>query len=193
MDMKNIMEVNMTNKTLIHKVFDIQSEIGSVEKTDGGGVPYKVLAYNDVNKKVREQLIKHRVCMIPNTTQHSRNGNFTEVLVGVTLYDVDNPSDTMEINDFVGYGVDPSDKGIGKAYSYGYKYLFMKLFNMNIGKDEESEDKSPLRDEPVTDKNLVALQNAKDKEKEMENQLKTGGMQDGKTNEKQFGKILQSS
>jgi hypothetical protein len=64
---------------------------------------------------------------------------------------------------------------------------------MNIGKDEESEDKSPLRDEPVTDKNLIAVQNAKDKEKEIENQLKTGGIADGRTDEKQFGKVLQSS
>ena len=135
-------------KSLIEKIYEIQRDIGSIEKKDGGGVPYKVIAYNDVNKEVREQMTKQRICMIPSTSAHTRNGNFTEVDVGITLINLDNLDDKLTIEGFKGYGVDQSDKGIGKAYSYGYKYLFMKLFNMNIGKDEESEDKDTKRKEP---------------------------------------------
>ena len=51
----------------------------------------------------------------------------------------------------------------------------------------------PKDETKVTDDNLIAVQNAKDKEKEIENQLKTGGIADGRTDEKQFGKVLQSS
>ena len=180
-----------TPKTLLEKIYDIQCEIGSVEKTDtNGGVPYKVLAYNDVNKAVREMLKKHRVCAIPTTTSHEKTGNFTEVVVGITLYNVDNPSDSMEFNGFVGYGVDNSDKGIGKAYSYAYKYLFLKLFNMNIGKDEESEDKQEIS---ITDESLVKIKQSKNKSSEIKNQLESGGIKDGVTDEKQLGAALQSS
>ena len=51
----------------------------------------------------------------------------------------------------------------------------------------------PKEETKVTDDKLVAIQNAKDVEKEIENQLKTGGIADGRTDEKQFGKVLQSS
>ena len=51
----------------------------------------------------------------------------------------------------------------------------------------------PKDETKVTDDNLIAVQNAKDKEKEIENQLKTGGIADGRTDERQFGKVLQSS
>ena len=176
-------------KKLVEKLYDIQCEISSVEKTDsGGGVPYKVLAYNDVNKNVREMFEKHRVCAIPHTTSHVKNGNFTEVVVGVTLYNVDDSSDTMTIDNFVGYGVDNQDKGIGKAYSYAYKYLYLKLFNMNIGKDEESEDKVVQRkDDPV----IARIAKAKDTNKAIDTAFEKNQLVNGETDAIEFGAALQ--
>tara|TARA_R100001530_G_scaffold534_6_gene866 strand:- start:1919 stop:3193 length:1275 start_codon:yes stop_codon:yes gene_type:complete len=176
-------------KSLIEKIFDIQCEIRSVEKVDtGGGVPFKVITYNDVNKNVREMLEKHRVCAIPETSNHIRTGNFTEVVVGVRLYNLDNPEDTIKIDNFVGYGVDNQDKGIGKAYSYGYKYLFLKLFNMNIGKDEESEDKQVQRkDNPA----LKTISKAKKTDEAIDKAFENGNLEDGETDETEFGHTLQ--
>ena len=176
-------------KNLIEKIYDIQCEISSVEKTDAGsGVPYKVLAYNDVNKNVRKMFEEHRVCAIPHTTSHVKNGNFTEVVVGVTLYNVDEPEDKMTIDNFVGYGVDNQDKGIGKAYSYAYKYLYLKLFNMNIGKDEESEDKSNQRkDDPV----VAKIAKSKDKNKAITTAFEKNQLVNGETDAIELGSALQ--
>ena len=52
-------------------------------------------------------------------------------------------NDSITVGDYVGYGVDQSDKGCGKATTYAYKYLLMKLFMMEVGEDEDSEFSNP--------------------------------------------------
>ena len=47
------------------------------------------------------------------------------------------------VGDYVGYGIDASDKGVGKAITYAYKYLLMKLFMLEVGTDEDSEYSNP--------------------------------------------------
>jgi len=49
----------------------------------------------------------------------------------------------MVVGDYAGHGIDQSDKGFGKACSYAYKYLLMKLFMTSIGTDEDSEFSNP--------------------------------------------------
>ena len=48
-----------------------------------------------------------------------------------------------QVGDYIGYGVDQSDKGCWKATTYAYKYLLMKLFMMEVGTDEDSEYSNP--------------------------------------------------
>ena len=45
----------------------------------------------------------------------------------------------IDVGDYFGYGNDTQDKGPGKAMSYAYKYLLLKLFLLDISDEEDSE------------------------------------------------------
>jgi hypothetical protein len=49
---------------------------------------------------------------------------------------VDNPSE-FEILASSGTGVDPQDKGVGKAMTYSYKYLLLRTFAIPTGEDPD--------------------------------------------------------
>ena len=43
---------------------------------------------------------------------------------------------------FPGYGIDPADKGIGKAISYSFKYALLKTFCLETGDDPDQDQSS---------------------------------------------------
>jgi hypothetical protein len=103
-----------------------------------------------VTKKIHGALVKHGVVMLPTVVEHIREvgttvirGNevpvyFTTVKVRLTFVNIDDPKDTTEIESF-GYGIDPQDKGIGKAVSYACKYGMLKAFCLETGDDPERD------------------------------------------------------
>jgi len=125
------------------KLHNITHELKSLEQERSKGVPYPIISFNEVNSKLRDLLLKHGVLIIPNVLDHTKEGNLTIVKMNAEIIDIDNPNTKITVGDYIGYGVDNSDKGIGKAISYANKYILMKLFMMNIGADEESEHTNP--------------------------------------------------
>lgn len=91
-------------------------------------------------------LVKHRVLALPSTVAVTQEGNRTSVMLRVTFVNIDNPKDEFAV-EFPGYGVDPSDKGPGKAVSYAFKYALLKTFCLETGEDPDKDSKS--RYEPV--------------------------------------------
>jgi len=134
---------------LIEKLFDITHNIENLVQGKTNGVPYKITSWNEVNDKVRKQLKEHKVLIIPKVLEHTKEGNLTTVRMNAEIINVENPSDKITLGDYFGYGVDSSDKGVGKAISYAYKYLLMKLFMTAIGEDEDSEFSNPQYKQPV--------------------------------------------
>lgn len=107
---------------------------------------YKFVSHDDVSEKVHPLLVKHRVLALPTTISISQEGNRTSIMERVFFINADNPVDQFSV-DFPGYGVDPSDKGPGKAISYAYKYALLKTFCLETGEDPDKDAKS--RYEPV--------------------------------------------
>lgn len=107
---------------------------------------YRFVSHDDVAEKVHPLLVKHRVLALPTTIDLKQEGNRTTVMQRVFFVNADDPKDQFNV-DFPGYGVDPSDKGPGKAISYAIKYALLKTFCLETGEDPDKDSKS--RYEPV--------------------------------------------
>ena len=118
-------------------------EIGQLDKDgkvkigkDGG---YDYITHDNVTMHAKAAFQKHGILPVPTVLEHSKDGNRTELKVRVRFVNVDHPEDCIEMDGF-GYGVDSSDKGPGKAYSYALKYIYMKALMLNSADDIEAED-----------------------------------------------------
>ena len=59
-------------------------------------------------------------------------------MFNVRFENIDDRTDFIDVATF-GYGVDPQDKGPGKAMSYGVKYALLKLLGLETGDDPDEE------------------------------------------------------
>lgn len=108
---------------------------------------YKFATESDVNEKVREELAKVNVIMIPNMEHHetreheNRSGN-TEYIVTVDMSFRFIDGETGEEITFKmsGSGQDAGDKAIMKAISAAQKYALMKAFMIPTGDDPEADE-----------------------------------------------------
>lgn len=131
---------DVSNPSLAMRMFNVMKNAKSVTKEAArSGIPYKIVTHNEVNNTIKTEMIRQGIIVIPSVSNHSREGNFTMVSIDMKFMNIDNPEDSYTAQGFVGYGVDPSDKGIGKAISYATKYALLKTFMLEIGDDEESE------------------------------------------------------
>ena len=125
------------------RLFAVRGELGFLEKdkevTINNKKAYGYISHDAVTAAVRVPLQKHGVFVVPSVVDCKNDGNRTEMRVRVEFVNVDNPRDAVSVETF-GYGVDQSDKGPGKAYSYALKYAYLKMFLLNSGEDIEESD-----------------------------------------------------
>lgn len=120
------------------KIFDVQHKCESVIKDEKRGLQYKPLSYNSVNAVVRPALKEHNLTLIPYVKSHEQDGNQTRCVMAARVVDIET-GEHIDVGDYFGYGNDTQDKGPGKAMSYAYKYLLLKLFLLDISDEEDSE------------------------------------------------------
>jgi hypothetical protein len=131
---------------------------------------YKYATEADVNEKVREELAKRNIIMIPSVKSHqirehvNRKGN-TEYIATVEVEFTFMDGDTGETISFTTYGEgqDAGDKGTYKAITGAQKYALMKAFMIPTGDDPEA-------DRGVDERN--AQNDTSDEERELERQTK---------------------
>lgn len=128
--------------SLMKKLMNITHNVQSIKQEKAKGVPYKITSWNAVHDVIKKELLKENILIIPNVNGHSKEGNLTIIKVNAKIVDCDT-NDSITVGDYVGYGVDQSDKGCGKATTYAYKYLLMKLFMLEVGEEEDSEYSNP--------------------------------------------------
>ena len=129
--------------SLVEKLHLITHSHENIQQGKTNGVPYKITSWNEVNDKVKKKLKEMKVFILPRFLEHTKEGNLTLVKMNAEIINVDMPEDRISIGDYTGHGIDQSDKGFGKACSYAYKYLLMKLFMTSIGTEEDSEFSNP--------------------------------------------------
>ena len=132
------MSKEKVSSNVYKKIFDVQHECSSVIKDEKRGLQYKPLSYNSVNAVVRPALEKAKLTIIPFVKSHEQDGNQTRCVMAARVVDVES-GQHIDVGDYFGYGNDTQDKGPGKAMSYAYKYLLLKLFLLDISDEEDSE------------------------------------------------------
>lgn len=103
---------------------------------------FDYISHDAVVTATRWKFIDSGITPFPTVLECTKDGNRTEMWIEVDFVCTDNPEDHRATK-AVGYGVDYSDKGPGKAYSYAIKSAYMKILMLNSGDDTESAEHDP--------------------------------------------------
>ncbi len=140
-----------TTKNIYQRLNAVMSEVSYIQKLDKKvNNMYRFVAHDQVVAKLQPQLVKHGILVAPSVMNHTRDGNMTILEVAVCFINIDNPTDCITVT-AIGYGVDPGDKGPGKAMSYAVKYALLKTFCLETGDDPDYEPEAKYEKETVKD------------------------------------------
>lgn len=129
------------------KIYKIMNECEYLQKDDlvsFGGQNYMALSEEKVTGIVRPLMMKNKLILIPIdhdiNTRHPQVGEkkqsiITEVKSTYLLCDAETGY-SIKVCSF-GQGADTQDKGSGKANTYSFKYLLIRLFMIVSGEDPD--------------------------------------------------------
>lgn len=142
----------MTDKRNVHqRLAAVMEEVTYIQKEGKKGMQYKIVSHDKVTAKVRPALLAAGIVYYPVRCEHSHNGNRAECSMTVRFVNIDEPTDFFDVPSF-GYGVDPQDKGPGKAMSYAVKYALLKALGLETGEDADHDDIDHSRNDPAVPK-----------------------------------------
>ncbi len=129
------------SRNIYQRMHDIMQDVSYIQKEDKKvNNQYKFVSHDAVTAKIRVGLLNHGVMAVPNFFDISQDGNKTCCSMEMTFICIDNPDDRLAIPCAgFGQGIDPQDKGAGKAMSYAYKYAILKVFALETGDDPERD------------------------------------------------------
>ena len=127
----------MTKPNIAQRINAAMADVDYIQKEKKSGMNYSIVSHDAVTAKVRPILQKHGVVYYPRNMQVEQNGNRTQATFDVRFENIDDRSDFIDVATF-GYGVDPQDKGPGKAMSYGVKYALLKVLGLETGDDPDT-------------------------------------------------------
>jgi len=128
-------------KNIYQRILAIMEDVKYVQKEEKAakGLPYKFVGHDQVTGALHMPMVKHGVVAITSVIELKQESNRAMVKVQVSFVNVDLPEDRIEIYSY-GYGIDPQDKGIGKAISYATKIAYLKCFMLETGEDVERDN-----------------------------------------------------
>lgn len=128
------------------RIHGAMADAKPVEKTSKDGVKFKFHGHEGVSAMVKALAEKWRFVIEAQVTNseiqmleiYGKMRPLTILTVSVSFINIDNPVDRMD-SMAVGYGVDESDKGPGKALSYAIKMAELKTFSIHDGEKLDNE------------------------------------------------------
>ena len=148
------------------------------DEVSTGKSSYRAVTEEKVTTAVRASMIKNGIVIIPIEQEHSRTdetvkawnkyekreeektNRIATVNTKYRIQNVDDPTDYI-IAASSGTGVDTQDKGVGKAMTYSFKYLLLRMFAIPTG-----EDPDKISSDLYTEKLTGATENEAEKSKE---------------------------
>jgi len=122
------------------RILAVMSEISYIQKGDKKvNNQYTFVSHDEVTARLHPLFVKHGIVCLTSVTNHDQDGNRTEVDITLQFVNVDNPEDNVFVHGF-GHGIDPQDKGAGKAISYAVKSLILKTFLLETGERDNEAD-----------------------------------------------------
>lgn len=130
----------MTENTLnVHqRLAAAMGEVDYIQKEAKRGMQYTIVSHDAVTAKVRPVLLRNGIVYYPVRCDHHQDGNRAECSMTLRFVNIDQPTDFFEVPTF-GYGIDPQDKGPGKAMSYAVKYALLKALGLETGDDPDHD------------------------------------------------------
>lgn len=116
-------------------MMDVEGVQKESKKVNG---QYTFVSHDGVAKALHMPMARAGIMMLPTIEELTQDGNRTRVMMGISFINIDNPEDKCYIRS-AGDGIDPQDKGIGKAVSYAVKYGLLKAFCLETGDDVEKD------------------------------------------------------
>jgi len=151
----------------------VMQSVTYIQKERKEGMKYTIVSHDVVTAKVRPALLDAGIVYYPVRCEHTHNGNRAECGMTIRFVNIDEPSDFFDVQTF-GYGVDPQDKGPGKAMSYAVKYALLKALGLETGDDADHDSINHSREDPAVaafdaaatrDKIKAAISNAQNVQK----------------------------
>jgi len=124
---------------IYEKILAIMQDVQYLAKDDHvkfGSTDYKALSEEKVTSIMRDELIKNKLVVFPIAQDANRTGNITHVDTKYRMVNVENPDEFIEIVS-CGDGADSQDKGSGKAMTYAFKYMWLRVFALPTGEDPD--------------------------------------------------------
>ena len=150
--------VDIKSMNIFQKVAAITDELGVVAKNlnvSAGKGSYKAVSERDIIDAVKPLETKYRVYSYPSgreiiddeilegeKTYNSQTTKtttfFTRIKTEYTFINIDKPEERFTTIVF-SEGIDPGDKGSGKAMTYADKYALMKAYKISTGDDPDQD------------------------------------------------------
>lgn len=142
---------------IYQKMSAVTAELNTVAKnltvSTGGNKSYKAVSERDIIDSVKPIEIKHGIYSFPFDRQIIEsqileseiefNGKvtkkttfFSRIKTTYRFVNVENPDEYIDMVTFA-EGIDPQDKGSGKAMTYADKYALMKAYKISTGDDPD--------------------------------------------------------
>lgn len=147
--MENIKDMNLWQK--INKISEGTGALAKDGNVGTGSFAYKAITIENVVKNVGAQMHKYGVVIYPveqnvnfynedvvNSKGQASKNRVVEAEITYEVINVDNPEQKIRVVGFAS-SCDPVDKHSGKAQTYAYKNMLIKLFNLPVGDDLDKE------------------------------------------------------
>lgn len=133
-------------KSLAAKLCSIMEACHNIPKNGYNSFhKYKYVMAADAAEYVRQFMVKEKVIALPHVikadTQKTEKGYLTELIMGYTFINAENPAEREEVS-MLGHGADSLDKSSYKANTGVHKYFLMQSFCLGGDDDPEKEEKT---------------------------------------------------
>lgn len=132
----------LSELNIYQRILGVMSKLDYIQKgSEKVNGQYRFVSHDQVTAALHPLLVEYGIAVIPTVDECTQENNRTKVKLFVVFKNVDKPEDNFVVTHF-GYGVDNSDKGIGKAVSYAFKYALLKTFCLETGDDPDNDAKT---------------------------------------------------
>lgn len=133
---------------IFEKISEVMKRIEYLTKDDKvefNNIKYKAISEEKVTTTVRKALIEVGIvivpvvqdCTITELIRTEKNVNQrADVHTKYRIQNIEDPKDYIEVESH-GSGVDTQDKAVGKAMTYAYKYMLLRVFAIPTGEDPD--------------------------------------------------------
>lgn len=140
---------------IYQRIVAVMKEVKYVQKSDRKvNNMYSFVTHDSVSAALHEPMANHGIVMVPSVAELIQDGNRTIIKMEISFINADDPTDKITVHHY-GYGIDPQDKGIGKAISYAVKYALLKLFCLETGDDVEKDSIDYVPKEAMVNNELL--------------------------------------